>query len=263
MIAVVKDLLSLVEKTAPADLAEPWDNVGLLAGDEAAPVRKVWVALEATEALIAAAAKADVDVILTHHPLIFSPMKRITTQTSTGRMVLALARAGISLISAHTNLDAADGGVNDCLAQRLELTNVEKLPGFPCGRTGFLPTPMTAEDMLAHVQRCLDPSVLRTTKLPEGKVQRVALCSGAGGDAMEAAMEWKADLLLVGEAKYHEALDAAQMGLLLVEAGHDSTENVVLEPWMRHLQMLADRVQLEVEFFLAPLATSPYARLRR
>ena len=119
MTAVVKDLLSWVEETAPRELAEPWDNVGLLVGDEAAPVHKVWVALEATEDLIEAAQKAGVDAIVTHHPLIFTPMKRITTQTATGRMVLALARAGISLISAHTNLDAADGGVNDCLAQRL------------------------------------------------------------------------------------------------------------------------------------------------
>ena len=80
---------------------------------------------------------------------------------------------------------------------------------------------------------------------------------------MEAALSVGADMLLVGEAKYHEALEAAQRGLFLVEAGHDSTENVVLEPWMQHLQMLADRVKLEMEFFLAPFATSPYARICR
>ena len=157
MTAVVKDLLSWVEETAPRELAEPWDNVGLLVGDEAAPVHKVWVALEATEDLIEAAQKAGVDAIVTHHPLIFTPMKRITTQTATGRMVLALARAGISLISAHTNLDAADGGVNDCLAQRLALADVGELPSFPCGRTGLLPVPMSGEDVLAHVRGCLDP----------------------------------------------------------------------------------------------------------
>jgi len=263
MTAAVKDLLNLVEQTAPAALAEPWDNVGLLVGDENASAKKVWLALEVTETLIEAAAAANVDVILTHHPLIFSAMKRVTAQENTGRMILALARAGISVVSAHTNLDAAEDGVNDCLAAKLELAEIGPLPGFPCGRTGFLPAPMKAEDALDWIAKRLDPSVLRATKLPEGEVRRVALCSGAGGDALDAAKAWNADLLLVGEAKYHEALDAVQMGLFLVEAGHDSTENVVLEPWMRHLQMLADGLQLEMEFFLAPLATSPYARLRR
>ena len=263
MTAAVKDLLALVEETAPAALAESWDNVGLLVGDRDAAVRKVWLALEVTEPVIEAAAAANVDVILTHHPLIFSAMKRVTAQDATGRMVLSLAKAGISVVSAHTNLDAAQGGVNDCLAAKLELTEIGLLPDFSCGRTGLLPAPMTAEETLGWIEKKLDPSVLRATVLPQGKLHRVALCSGAGGDAMEAAKAWGADFLLVGEAKYHEALEAAQMGLFLVEAGHDSTENVVLEPWMRHLQMLADGLKLEIEFFLAPLATSPYARLRR
>lgn len=261
MTAAVKDVMALVEETAPSCLAESWDNVGLLVGDEQAPVSTVWLALEVTGPLIEAAAQSGVDMLLTHHPVIFSPIKRVTASDTTGGLVLRLARQGIHALCAHTNLDAAQGGVNDCLAQAVGLREIGPLPGMPCGRIGLLPSPMEPRQAANWIGERLKAPRIRMTQPPLGKVERVALVSGAGGDGLEAAKASGAELFLTGEAKYHEALAAREMGLFLVEAGHDCTENVVLKPWLEHLQMQADRVKLQVAFRLAPLATSPYAQV--
>ncbi len=261
MTAVVKDIMALVEQTAPSCQAEAWDNVGLLVGDEQAPVSSVWLALEVTGPLIDAAAHAGVDMLLTHHPVIFSPLKRVTALDPTGGLVLRLARNGIHALCAHTNLDAAQGGVNDCLAQALGLREIGPLPGMPCGRIGRLPQPMEPRRAALWMGERLSAPRIRMTEPPLAPVERVALVSGAGGDGLEAARAAGAELFLTGEAKYHEALAAREMGLFMVEAGHDSTENVVLKPWLEHLQMQADRVKLQVAFSLAPIATSPYAQV--
>ena len=260
MTAAVKDVMALVEKTAPSCLAESWDNVGLLVGDEQAPVSSVWVALEVTGPLIEAAAAAKVDLLLTHHPVIFSPLKRVTASDATGALVLRLARLGIHALCAHTNLDAAEGGVNDCLAQAVGLREIQPLPGMPCGRLGLLPQPMEPRQAAAWIAGRLAAPRIRMTEPAAAMVERVALVSGAGGDGLEAARLAGAELFLTGEAKYHEALQAREMGLFMVEAGHDSTENVVLKPWLEHLQKQADRVKLQIAFSLAPCATSPYAQ---
>ena len=139
MTAAVKDVMALVEETAPSCLAESWDNVGLLVGDEQAPVSTVWLALEVTGPLIEAAAQSGVDMLLTHHPVIFSPIKRVTASDTTGGLVLRLARQGIHALCAHTNLDAAQGASTIAWPKRWAFGKSVRCRACPADGWAFYP----------------------------------------------------------------------------------------------------------------------------
>jgi len=256
-------LLDCVAQLAPMELAEDWDHVGLMVGAESWPVTKVWTALDVTESLLLAAKEAGVDGLCVHHPLIFSPLSSVTDETVAGRLALLAAQWGIGIIAAHTNLDAARGGVNDALACRLDLTGVEPLEGFPMGRVGYLKTPLPPGDWARQVGCQLETPWIRSIGPAPGHISKVAVLGGAGADAVNAAMACGADALLTGEVKYHDALDIASRGMFCLECGHDATERVVLEPWARDLQNCANALQYMIEIKATPVCTSPYGPAHR
>ena len=256
-------LLDWAEQLAPRDLAEDWDHVGLMVGSRGWPVTKVWTALDVTEPLLRSAKEAGVDALCVHHPLIFSPLAALTDETVPGRLALLAARLGIGVIAAHTNLDAARGGVNDALAQRLGLERVEPIPNFPMGRVGYLPCPMAPDAWMREAGRRLGTDWIRDIGPAPRVIRRAAVLGGSGADAAEAAMACGADVLLTGEIKYHDALCLAEKGAYCLECGHDATERVVLEPWARDLQNRANALQYKIEIIASPVCTSPYGSARR
>lgn len=215
----IQDVFDFLNDRAPFATAEAWDNPGLLVGDPHREVSRVLVALDATAGAVDTAVALGVDLILTHHPVIFAPLRRLEADSLPYR----LAQEGISLIAAHTNLDKAAGGVNDTLADRLGLENVTTTEdGFT--RIGVLPEEMTARDFAAHVAAALDAPVRYAGESP---VTTVAVCGGGGGDFI-AGCVGLADAYVTGEVKHHEWLAAAE-SINVVEAGHYATEVPVVD----------------------------------
>ncbi len=241
----VADVEQLVGEIAPYELAEDWDNVGLLFGRAKAPVQKILVALDLTQERVEEAKALGAQLIVTHHPIMFSARKRITDQDREGRLMLSMAEAGIAHIAAHTNLDSAPGGVNDTLMKILGVKNV-KGEGFV--RVGELPEGMTLESLRMKAQQKLKGPV-RAYGAPDSLVHILGCCSGAGGSEIRLAMEQGADCFITGEVRHHEALDAVDAGCCVLEAGHFETENPVCEVLSAALQNAADAVQYNVTVF--------------
>ena len=241
----VSELERLVGEIAPYGLAEEWDNVGLLLGRRGAPVTRAVVALDLTQEAVDAAKALGAQAIVTHHPIMFSARKRVTDDDREGRLMLELAEAGIAHIAAHTNLDSAPGGVNDTLMAALGAQNIRG-EGFV--RAGDLPGGMTLGRLAAQARTRLHGEV-RVYGAEDTPVHVLGCCSGAGGGEVALARALGADCFITGEIRHHEALDAADSGMCVLEAGHYETENPVCEVLAQALQKAADALQYKVTVF--------------
>lgn len=219
---ILANFLEKFESWCPVLTAMDFDNVGLLVGDPNVEITKVAVALDATPDTIAFAKSAGANLLLTHHPIIFHPLKALTPD----HVVWHAMRAGVAVVSMHTNLDVAQGGVNDCLARALELTDVQNLCEDGLGRVGNLPAAMDDAQLATFVKQKLGAGGVRYNKT--GRIHtRVAVGGGACGDLWGEALSAGATALISGEAKYNDFLDAAQNGICIAAAGHFATEQVV------------------------------------
>lgn len=224
---LLKDLLEFFEQKAPADTAEEWDNVGLLVDCGHTVITKAVIALDATPAAIEVAVKTGAELLITHHPIIFSPL---TALTHTHPAARALAN-GVSVLCLHTNLDKAAGGVNDTLCAVLGLEKVT-VAADGMSRIGTLPTPLSTKEFAALCAETLGASVAVSG---DKTVHTVAVCGGGAGDGVFAFVD-AADAYVTGEVKHHEWLHAEQSGLTVVAAGHYATEVPVVDTltaWLR------------------------------
>lgn len=216
----VQQIADFIDARAPFATQLDFDNCGLLVGDPAAEVRGVHAALDCTDAVIDEAIAAGANVIVTHHPVIFSGRKHLREDDPEARMLCRLIRGRIAVISAHTCLDAAPGGVNDVLAERLGLVNVSG-EGFL--RVGDLPKPLPAAEAAARIGAQLGDTV-RLMGDPARTVSRIGLCSGSGSEYWQDARALGADAFLSGEIRHHHALSAVAAGMVCFECGHHATE---------------------------------------
>lgn len=251
----IHEFIAAMERIAPKELALEFDNPGLLIEPDHAEISRVLVALDCTKAVADEAAAWGADLVLTHHPLFFHPVQRLSYSDPATAAACVLVRNGIGLFAAHTNLDAAHGGVNDTLCALLGIH--EAIPfDEGVGRVGLLKQPETLEQFAKRAETVFHARVA-VSGAPEKVVSRVAVMGGSGGGSVRLAAEQKADLLLTGELKHSDALDAQMLGLGLVVAGHYETEAVVLEPLMKRLQNDCFGVQYQ----LSRMDGSPLVRL--
>ena len=212
--ARVQDILQYMNQLAPVSLAESWDNVGLLV-DCGADVTSILVALDITDEVVAEAEYQGCQLIVSHHPVIFDPLKRIDRRD----VVFRLIKKNISAICMHTNMDAAEGGVNDILCALFGVQDAKTFGGL--GRVGTVRT--TNVRQLSKI--CQDTLGAHVKVVDCGNaVNRLAVVGGAGGSMLEDAILAGADCLLTGEASHHAAIDAKRLGISLVVAGHYATE---------------------------------------
>ena len=251
------DFVRIIEDIAPLELTSDWDNCGLLlrCGDT---VSRVLIALDATMAVADEAADGGFDMILTHHPVLFSPVRRLDSRSDA--VVIRLLRAGISLYAAHSTFDKASGGINDMLAEKLGLSNILIATGPDDGlmRVGRLNGIGSPDAFLTHVKRALETETLCVSGGINRSIQTVAVVGGSGGDFVTAAKAAGADALVTGEAKHHHFIEATALDVLLVEAGHFATEKSFAEQIFMSLQSRLDEVQLLLDFQKAKCDTSPY-----
>ncbi len=233
------EILTFMETLAPPELAEEGDNCGLQVGSKEDEITRVLLALDCTDAVLDKA-KAGT-LILTHHPLLFTPLSCLTRESLPARALLK----GVTVAAYHTSLDRAPGGVNDCLAEALGLTDPHILPdseGF--GRLGAL-APIPPERFGAFVSDTLGTSHPRMV-CGSRPICTAAVASGAGGEFLSAAIHAGADAFVTGELKHHQALSAAHAGITVVEAGHFETERVVLPSLKQRLAAAFPALSVEI-----------------
>lgn len=233
--ATVMDVYRFLDQKAPFSTQLSFDNAGFLVGRGDRTVSAVMVALDITEAVVNEAAQAGAELIVSHHPVIFSPARHITDRDPAGRRLLALVEYGIAAICAHTNLDIAAGGVNDALAQALGLEQVGAFSEDGIGRIGVVSGRAEAKAFAAQVKERLGANGVRFVDGGH-PVYRVAVGGGACGDMISMAAACGCDTFVTSDIKYHQFQEAEALGLNLIDAGHYPTENVVcpvLADWLR------------------------------
>jgi GTP cyclohydrolase I len=233
----IAEVVTYLDQKMPPVLAESWDCVGLQVGRPDREVQTILTALDVTPAVIQEAVSQQTQLIVAHHPLIFSSLARFDLKSLNGMMVESLVQHQTALYIAHTNCDSAAGGLNDVCAQRLGLKNLKpilpsQVPGYESlglGRIGTLPQAIPLQDFLDTMIQDFQPASLRTNADLQTKVKTVGVCTGSGASLWETAQAAKADVYVTGDVKYHGALDARLQGFPVVDLGHFASEIMVTE----------------------------------
>lgn len=253
------DVIGLVEKFAPPELAEEWDNVGWQIGTPGREVTSVLMALDVTEQVVDEAVRLRSNLIISHHPLFFLPLTRLDLDSYSGRMVKRLLTEGIGVYAAHTNLDVVPSGVSDALADAMGLEDIRCLGSrswdqmeVGWGRAGRVPGGISTQQLVQRVQSALGMPQARVTPGDQDEHQWIAVSGGSGSHFVEDPELGDVTLYLTGEVKYHEAQLASYRGLTVMEAGHFYSERPGLE---RLAQALSDAVEVHI----SEINTSPFA----
>jgi dinuclear metal center YbgI/SA1388 family protein len=232
----VQDVCDFLEALAPCRLAESWDNVGLLVGERQRAVNALMTCLTVTPASAGEAIRDGASLIVAHHPLPFRPLKRLTSDTTPGRLLLQLIGAGVSIYSPHTAFDSAGTGINQRLAEGLGLGDIVPLvpragdpQGLGAARRGVFRQPQTLEAIAARLRQLLSPRGMQLVGEPLSLVRRVAVACGSAGEFLEAAGQADCELLVTGETSFHTCLEAQATGVALLLTGHYASERFAVE----------------------------------
>lgn len=237
----VNELTAWLESRYPSHMAEEWDNVGLLVGDDEAKVHHVFLALDLTEDTLAQAVQAGADMVITHHPMIFHGMKKINNHDFTGRKILSLIRSGIQYYAMHTNYDIL--GMAELSADYLKLSNRQVLTVTEdtaegqegLGRVGILPRKMSLRECGEFVKEVFSLPDVRIYGDPEMTVEKAAVCTGSGKSLLADVLKKKAQVYITGDIDYHTGIDAVAQGLAVIDAGHYGTEYIFMDAMKKNL----------------------------
>ncbi len=249
----IEELLDQLRIIAPRELEEEWDNGGFQINMQNEQAKRILITMEITNAVIEEAVKRKADFLITHHPLLMKKIDVVDAGTLTGNYIIKLIRHGITVYAAHTSFDSVFGGNNDYLADLLDLQKVRRLKIWTplgdkemVGRMGSFSTPMTLKEAASFVESVLEltepPKVVGN---PSAQIHTVGVCTGAGGDSIDAAIENGCDLFITGDVKHHQAQKAREMGLNLIDAGHFGTEYIFTENFAQKLKKaVGDQVEV-------------------
>lgn len=225
----LKELYDYLEEKMPPSLREEWDNDGMMCcPDTKAEVKRVLVSLDVTEEIVDYAIDRGFDLIISHHPLIFKPVSSVTDSGNVSRKIIKLIESGVSVFSFHSRADKVVGGVNDILCDLLGIFNAESFGEGELGRIGEIDEEIALEDFVYRVKQTLGSDMVRYSD-GLNPVRRVALVGGDGKDFVKSAIDAGADTYLSGRISYNMMVEAAEMGINLVEAGHYFTEQPVTD----------------------------------
>lgn len=231
------EIMECLEEVSPKSFAESWDNVGLLCGREEKEVSAIYIALDATKEVIEGAKAAGADMLLTHHPMIFHPLKRVAGSHFIGDKILTLAESGMCYYAMHTNFDVM--GMADAVAEQLGLedrkvlsvTYEDELSKEGIGRIGALPVPMTLAECAEYVKSRYHIEQVKVFGTPAETIVMAAVCPGSGKTCIEDAVRLGADVLITGDIDHHEGIDSVEQGLAIIDAGHYGLEKIFV-PYM-------------------------------
>ena len=241
----IQDVFNFLCGLAPLELQCSFDNAGFQIGRSEREVKKALLALDVTNEVIEEAAEKHAGLIISHHPLVFTPVKKITDAGTDTERLLRLAEKKLAVISMHTNLDIAPGGVNDVLIAALGAVSEAVLDEEGCGRIGHMHTPMSMGDFLQHCKTVLNTKGLRYYDAGR-RVEKLAVMGGSGGDCVERAFALGCDTYVTADIKYHQFLLARELGINLIDADHFCTENPVIPVLCEKLKKAFPEVSFEV-----------------
>lgn len=252
----VRDLFLLIDSFAPFDTQAEGDNSGFLVGSGSQEITAVLFALDLTEPVIDEAVRLGAQLIVTHHPVMFSPIHSLTDDDYESRLIRRLIRENISLISAHTNLDQASGGINDVLAACCGLSDVTGEGFFRCG---FLAVPVTAREYADQLKTLLHTEV-RLMGPEDAVIRKVGLCSGGGSTEWQDALISACDAFISGEIRHHHALAMADSGIVALECGHFSTEEPGIRALASSLQKTLNTIEYNVRIYVSDISAYSFPR---
>lgn len=227
-----KDIIAVLEGLSAVSYAEKWDNVGLLAGRKDKEIESVMLALDATDEVIEQAVKKGVSMLITHHPLVFQPLSKVTTEDFIGRRMFRLIQKDICYYAVHTNFDVM--GMADAAADELELKEREVLDityedesaREGIGRFGRLPRIMTLKECAEYVKKHFELASVQVFGNPDAELEKAAVCPGSGKSYIRNAVQMGADVYITGDIDHHSGLDALAQGMSVIDAGHFGLEHI-------------------------------------
>ncbi|PYG87029.1 dinuclear metal center YbgI/SA1388 family protein [Ruminiclostridium sufflavum DSM 19573] len=231
------EILDFINELAPFKYAEAWDNVGLMVGSRKCSVNKILLCMDVTEKVVEESIDKEANLIISHHPFLFSKLKSVDFDTMTGQQISRLIKNDINVISAHTNLDVAEGGVNDTLAEAVGLTECTNLkPYIPegfeidlgLGKAGRLSRELSFDEFICSIKKKLNIQNLRITGTQPKTVRRAATFCGSFDGDLDSIRQQDVDVLITGDVKYHTALAARELGLCVIDAGHFASEHLIV-----------------------------------
>jgi dinuclear metal center YbgI/SA1388 family protein len=285
--ATVADIVQIMNRVAPPWLAEEWDNVGLQIGDLRWPVRSIWTALDPIQKVVKAACREDVDLLITHHPLFFRPIKSIDFHSSHGSIIKTASQHHLAIFSAHTNLDSVRDGVNDVFARRLGLKGIEILQPHQwehrfnadndgvrdnsvgidsqiehgLGRIGSLGKIRGLRSLALEIKEKLNLNFVKVAGNFELKVRRVALCSGSGSGLMKAFLDSNAQVYISGDIHYHDARDAESADRAIIDIGHFASEHLMVEALAQQLAKTLPECGIKAAIKACTIEKDPFSIL--
>jgi dinuclear metal center YbgI/SA1388 family protein len=223
---LLSDIVQTADRLFPFELAERWDNCGVQVGDPGARIQSVAFSLDAGSDAVEYAFENSCQLLITHHPLIFAPLKSITPLNSTGKVLLSAVEKKLSVLSLHTNLDAAPNGLNDYLSALIGLTEITVPENAPSSRMGILPQAEPIDELASHLAKKLDLDHISLVTRDNRIVRKAFVVSGSGMSYLPVAVTTDADVMITGDVRYHSALEALEMNLPVIDAGHYGLEKI-------------------------------------
>ena len=254
-------IIEIIEDIAPRTLALPGDPVGLQLGSPAAEVERLYFALELNDEVVEDALTFGADLVILHHTPMYFPFRELSDGNYNARLTLSLAKGGAALYTAHTNLDCAQGGVNDVLAELLGLKDCRPLnlweegKAWPMGRIGRLTASISLAEFAAFVAQTLQNPCVRFVGKGKTAIRQVACLGGAGIGVMREAKRQGAEVLVTGDVRHHEALDALGLGLCLIDAGHFCTEHPAMAALAAQVKAVLPQ---ELKIRVSQISTNPF-----
>lgn len=265
----LEHILALINTIAPFDIAEDWDNCGLQAGNLNQEVKKIIIGLDVSIPLMNAAKESRCDLVLTHHPLMLRPEKKIDFNKMPGKAIEIAARERISIISAHTNLDKANDGLNDYFAAKLGMQKtkvfyVETLPAvledeiIGIGRIGSLEKKTSLIQLAKTIKEKLVLNHLRITGNMDLPISTIAVCTGSGGSLVDVFVRSNADVYITGDIKYHEARLIEENSKALIDVGHFGSEYIAVDLLHDKLNQAAQKARMNIEIIKFKKEKDPF-----
>lgn len=244
-----QDIIKILEEQSPREYALSWDNVGLLVGRRNKDVKKILLAVDATYDVCKQAVDDNVDMIITHHPMIFSSMKCINSDTVLGEKILSLVESGIACYAMHTNFDTK-GGMATLAADMLSLTEQEILEetceGEGIGRIGKIKRPLTVVELAEIIKEKFDLNNVMIYGDIHKKVERIGICPGSGKSVIDVAIQKEVQCLVTGDIGHHEGIDAVDGGLIIIDASHYGIEKIFMKYMHGYLKDLCPGVEIDM-----------------
>lgn len=247
-------IMEALEQLAPLHMAETWDNIGMLVGTNERDIKSIYIALDPTDEVINDAISKNVDLLLTHHPLIFKPLKSVTNEDFIGRRIISLIKSNITYYTMHTNFDVSV--MADLAADYLKLSNIEILEKIDenhgIGKIGNLPKEMTLDELCQYIKDVFSIEFLKVFGNREEKIKKVVIMPGSGKSYIKNTIQSHAEVMITGDIDHHEGIDALASGLTIIDAGHYGIEHIFVKYMKEYINSNFNEIKVFTEKVNAP-----------